>query len=72
MRQVIVYTDEDGNWCASVPSLPGCHSEGESREETITNIRDAIEAYISVLIEDGLPVPPENEVREIVTLEDVA
>jgi predicted RNase H-like HicB family nuclease len=67
-----VYTDENGEWCASVPSLPGCHSQGETREETIVNIRDAIQAYIEALIEDGLPVPPENERREIVTLEDVA
>ncbi|MCC7448263.1 MAG: type II toxin-antitoxin system HicB family antitoxin [Anaerolineae bacterium] len=71
MRQVIIYTDENGEWCASCPSLPGCHSQGETREATIANIRDAIEAYIEALEVDGLPVPPEVEHREIVTL-DVA
>ncbi len=69
MRQVIVYTDENGEWCASCPSLPGCHSQGETREEAIANIRDAIEAYIEALEVDGLPVPPENEHREIITLD---
>jgi predicted RNase H-like HicB family nuclease len=69
MRQVIVYTDENGEWCASCPSLPGCHSQGETREEAIANIRDAIEAYIEALERDGLPVPAETEHREIITLD---
>ena len=67
MRKVIVYTDEDGKWCASCPSLPGCHSQGETREETIDNIQEAIEGYIEILIEDGLPVP--EDTYEVVTLE---
>ncbi len=69
MRQVMVYTDENGEWCASCPSLPGCHSEGNTREEALANIRDAIEAYIDALEADGLPVPEETEHREIVTLD---
>ena len=69
MRQVIVYTDENGEWCASCPSLPGCHSEGSTREEALANIRDAIEAYIEALEADGLSVPEETEHREIVTLD---
>jgi predicted RNase H-like HicB family nuclease len=69
VRQVIVYTDENGEWCASCPSLPGCHSQGETREDAIANIRDAIEAYVEALETDGLPVPPEVEHREIVTLD---
>lgn len=68
-RQAIIYLDENQEWCASVPSLPGCHSEGETREETIANIKDAIEAYIEALEADGLPIPPETEVREVVTLD---
>ena len=59
MRQVIIYTDENGEWCASVPSLPGCYSQGKTREETIANIQDAIAAYVEALEIDGLPVPPE-------------
>ena len=67
MRQVILYRDEDGFWVAEVPSLPGCNSQGKTREEALANIRDAIEGYIEALKQDGLPVPAEN--REVVTLE---
>jgi predicted RNase H-like HicB family nuclease len=41
----------------TVPSLPGCHSQGETVEEALANIKEAIELYIEVLKEDGLPVP---------------
>ena len=57
MRQVIIYPGEDGYWVAECPSLPGCISQGETRERAITNIKEAIAAYVSVLEEDGLPVP---------------
>ncbi len=69
MRQVIVYPDEDGFWVAEVPSLPGCNSQGETREEALEHIRDAIEGYIGTLMQEGLPVPEDK--REVVTL-DVA
>jgi len=59
-RQVIVYTDEDGAWCATCPSLPGCNSQGESREDALENIKEAIKGYIEALEEDGLPVPHED------------
>lgn len=60
MRQVIVYPGEDQYWVAECPSLPGCVSQGKSKEEAITNIREAIEGYITALREDRLPVPPER------------
>ena len=69
MRQVLIYTDENGEWCASCPSLPGCYSQGETREDAIANIRDAVEAYIEALQIDGLPVPEETEHRELITLD---
>lgn len=47
MRQVILYPDpEDGGWVAEVPSLPGCVSQGDSREDALRNIRAAIQAWI--------------------------
>ena len=55
MRQVIIYPGEDGCWVAECPSLPGCISQGKTREEAIQNIREAIEGYIDALKEDGLP-----------------
>jgi len=60
MRQVVIYPGEDGYWVAECPSLPGCVSQGASREEAVTNIREAIVGYIEVLKEDGLPVPEEK------------
>jgi predicted RNase H-like HicB family nuclease len=60
MRQVLIYTDEDNRWVAECPSLPGCVSQGETREETIENIKEAIEAYVEALELDGLPIPPEK------------
>jgi predicted RNase H-like HicB family nuclease len=60
MRQVIVYSGEDGYFVAECPSLPGCISQGKTREEAIANIKEAIAGYISALKDDGLPVPEEN------------
>jgi predicted RNase H-like HicB family nuclease len=56
MRQVMIYPGEDDYWVAEVPSLPGCISQGRTREEAITNIKDAIRAYIDALQEDGLAI----------------
>jgi predicted RNase H-like HicB family nuclease len=60
MRQVIIYSGEDGYFVAECPSLPGCISQGKTREEAIENIREAILLYIEVLEERGQPVPAEK------------
>ena len=60
MRQVIIYPGEDGCWVAECPTLPGCISQGKTREEAIRNIREAIEGYIAALEEDDLLVPEER------------
>ena len=60
MRQVLIYLDEDGYWVAECPSLPGCISQGKTKEETIENIREAIHGYIAALEEDNLPIPEEH------------
>ena len=60
MRQVMIYPGEDDYWVAEVPSLPGCISQGKTREEAITNIKEAIHAYIDALAEDGLTIPEEH------------
>ena len=60
MRQVVIYPGEDGYWVAECPSLPGCISQGSSREEVITNVREAIRLYIASLEEDRLPIPEER------------
>lgn len=60
MRQVILTPGEDGYWVAEVPSLPGCISQGKTREDALTNIKEAIEGYIAALKDDSIPVPEEN------------
>jgi len=60
MRQVILYKGEDGFWVVECPSLPGCISQGMTKEEALQNIREAIEAYISALTEDNIPIPEES------------
>jgi predicted RNase H-like HicB family nuclease len=60
MRQVVIFPGEDGSWVAECPSLPGCVSQGATREDALTNIREAIDGYIKALEEDGIAVPPER------------
>ena len=60
MRQVVVYAGEDGYWVVECPSLPGCVSQGKTREEAIRNVKEAIQGYIAALEEDNLPVPEER------------
>ena len=60
MREVLIYPGEDGYYVAECPSLPGCISQGKTREEALKNIKEAIEAYIAALKEDNLPVPEER------------
>ena len=60
MRQVVVSRGEDGYWVAQCPSLPGCVSQGRTRDEAIENIKEAIEAYIGSLRDDGLAVPEDT------------
>ena len=55
MRQVIVYPGEDGYWIVECPSLPGCISQGSTKEEAVANIKEAIRGYVAALEEDNLP-----------------
>lgn len=60
MRQVIIYPGEDDYWIVECPTLPGCITQGHTREEAIINIKEAIEGYIKALEEDGISVPKER------------
>lgn len=60
MRQVVITHGEDGYWVAECPSLPGCISQGDTRGEAVSNIKEAIEGYVISLEEDGLPVPDDR------------
>jgi predicted RNase H-like HicB family nuclease len=56
---VILEQEADGGCVAVVPALPGCVSQGDTREEAMANIREAIDLYIEDCIEAGDPVPTE-------------
>ena len=60
LRQVVVRPGEDGYWVAECLSLPGCVTQGKTRQEAVANAREAIRAYIAALEEDHLPVPEER------------
>ena len=60
MRQVLIYSGEDGYWVAECPSLPGCVSQGKTKAAAIDNIKEAISVYVEALEEDNLPVPDET------------
>ncbi len=56
--RIHIEQDEDGMFVAEVPSLPGCISQGTTRSEAISNIREAAEGYLLSLKEHNEPVPP--------------
>ena len=56
----MIYPGEDGYWVAECPSLPGCISQGKTKEEAVLNIKEAIGEYVAALEEDNLPVPEER------------
>lgn len=56
--RVLIEQDEDGMYVAEVPSLPGCISQGQTREEAVENVREAIAAYLESLEAHGDPIPP--------------
>jgi|FLYN01.1.fsa_nt_gi predicted RNase H-like HicB family nuclease len=69
MRYAIVYQDEEGNWIAEVPSLPGCVTQGDTREEVIANIREAIMLYLEDLDEEHQELYREYINPELVAIE---
>lgn len=54
---VIIEEREDGNLIAEVPELPGCHTQGKTKEELLDNIKEAIELYLEVEGEEPVPEP---------------
>jgi predicted RNase H-like HicB family nuclease len=57
---VIFEKEEEGGYHFFCPALPGCHTQSDTIDEGIQNIREPIQLYIDSLIEDGLPVPEED------------
>lgn len=63
--KVIIHKSEEGGYWAEMPSLPGCATQGEFIEELIQNIYEAVEAYMSIDVED-IPVKENDKVIELI------
>ena len=61
---VTLEKDEDGFIVASCPALPGCHSQGKTRQEAVANIEEAIRCYIASKRKHGEPLPT-TDVEEV-------
>ncbi len=57
--------DEDGVWVIECPAIPGCVSQGQTREEALTNIEDAIRVCLQVRAEQGMPLTVETRQVEV-------
>jgi predicted RNase H-like HicB family nuclease len=66
MRFHITYDrDEDGMWVVECPAIPGCHSQGKTKEEATDNIKEAISLCLEVRAERGLPLTVETSQVEV-------
>jgi len=65
--RILIEQDENGMFVAECPALPGCVSQGKTREETLVNIQDAIKGYLESLRKHNEAIPPsiEEEIVEV-------
>ncbi|MFC1824611.1 type II toxin-antitoxin system HicB family antitoxin [Thermodesulfobacteriota bacterium] len=59
--RVVIEKDEEGYYVAEIPALPGCLSQGKTKEEAIDNIKEAIEGWLEVM-ESKRPFDPERSI----------
>ena len=57
---VLIHPAEEGGYWTEVPALPGCFSQGETIEEALANTKEAIEAHVAALREEGHEVASES------------
>jgi predicted RNase H-like HicB family nuclease len=69
MRYLVVVEKGPSSFGAYVPDLPGCVAAGESKDEVLALIRDAIELHLEGLQEDGQPIPVPSSTSELVEVE---
>ena len=66
MRYAVLFEKTEKNYGAYVPDLPGCVAVGDTRQETLKLIREAIELHLQSMQEDGEPIPPTATTAELV------
>jgi len=64
--QVTIDRDEDGIWIVECPAIPGCVSQGTTKQEALENIKEAISLCLEVRAEMGLPLTVETRLLEVV------
>jgi predicted RNase H-like HicB family nuclease len=62
--KVIIEKDEDGYFVATVPTLPGCVSQGKTEKQALKNIKEAVALHVHTLAEDGLPLSNKKNTKE--------
>lgn len=62
---ITIERDEDGVWVVECPSIPGCVSQGRTKDKAIENIKDAIKGCLEVRAERGLPLTIETRLVEV-------
>ena len=68
MKYMVVIEEGEDSYGAYVPDLPGCVAVGDTRDEVLTLIQDAIVLHLEMLQEDGLPMPLPHSVSEYVAI----
>ena len=63
--EVVLQPEDEGGFSVFVPGLPGCASQGETREEALAMIKEAIEGYLESLDAHGDPIPKPAEVERV-------
>lgn len=63
---VTLERDEDGIWVAECPSIPGCVSQGQNKEEALENVKEAIQLCLEVRAEKGMPLTIETQQVEVI------
>jgi predicted RNase H-like HicB family nuclease len=62
---VILIPEEEGGYSVEVPALPGCYTQGETRDEALSMVREAIELYLESCKAHGEPIPQESGVESL-------
>ncbi len=67
---VVLHEAEEGGFWVDVPALPGCYSQGESVQETLGNVKEAIGLYLEVLKDEGRDAPRDDEIVFVVSVDE--
>jgi len=63
--KIVLEKGEDGWFTVTVPSLPGCISQGKTKKEALENVKEAIELHVSSLAEDGIPLKEKKDIQTV-------